>query len=288
MVITIKKSVFFTAISGIIVTIIFMALSYSLRTTQAIWVQTRILGLLSFLALFITVLLGEIRLLHKVKGDFVLFKFHKPIAIFSGFLILLHFISAAFDKFKWGKSLSFVQYLGFSFSDKWLVLLSLGTLAFYLVLLVAFTSAQKSMEFMGFKRWKLIHFLSYASFAIAFIHSINLGTDLKVSVLAPILHPIVLVMFFGVTALLIVRILNTTRLFADQKEVALAGIFFLLLVLGSIFFVSTTLQRESKIDKLSGQVDMISAGVKAQEEIVNITAQEIQVLNQELQVIGNG
>jgi len=288
MVIKINKKIFFSIIAGIIVTIIFLGLSYSLRTTQAIWVQARIFGLLSFLTLFLTVLLGEIRLLHKVKGDFVLFKFHKPIAIFSGFLILLHFITAAFDKFKWGKSLSFVQYLGFSFSDKWLVLLSLGTLAFYLVLLVAFTSAQKSMEFMGFKKWKLVHFLSYASFAIAFIHSINLGTDLKVSALAPILHPIVLVMFFGVTALLIVRILNSTPLLADQKEVALAAIFFLLLVLGSVFFVSAILQRESKIQKLSGQVNIITAGVTAQEEIVNITSQEIQLLDQELQVIGNG
>jgi DMSO/TMAO reductase YedYZ heme-binding membrane subunit len=231
---------------------------------------------------------GELRLLHKVKGDFVLFKFHKPIAIFSGFMILLHFISAALDKFKWGVSLRFVQFLGFSFSDKWLVFLSLGTLAFYLVLLVAFTSGSKGQQLIGFKRWKVVHLLSYASFAVAFIHSINLGTDLKTSALAPILHPIVLAMFFGVTALLIVRMLNSTPLFEDQKEVALAAIFFLLLILGSTFLVSNVVQKESRIAKLSNQVEILGAGVKAQEEIVNITGQEIQVLSQELQVIGNG
>ena len=62
----------------------------------------------------------------------------------------------------------------------------------------------------------------------------------------------------------------------------------MLLVLGSVFFVSTMLQRESKIDKLSKQAEVIGAGVKAQEEIVNITSQEIQLLGQELQVIRHG
>jgi sulfoxide reductase heme-binding subunit YedZ len=285
---TINKKTLIAVITGIIVTIMFVGLSFSVKTTEAIWVQARIFGLLSFLTLFITVLLGEIRLLHKVKGDFVLFKFHKPIAIFAAFLILLHFISAAFDRFKWGVNLKFVQYLGFTFASKWLILLSMGTLAFYLILLVAFTSASKSTQFLGFKKWKVVHFLSYVSFIIAFIHSINLGTDLKTSALAPILHPMILVMFFGVTALLLVRMLNSARLFTDQKEVALAAVFFLILMIGSVFFVSSIMHKDSKVEQLSQQASILDSGMKAQEEIINNSTQQVQMLQQELQVIKNG
>jgi len=275
-------------ISGIIVTIIFLAFSFSVQHSEAIWIQTRIFGLLSFLTLFLTVALGEIRLLHKVKGDFALFKYHKPIAIFAAYLILLHFISAAFDRFKWGVNLNFLQYLGFSFSDKWLILLSLGTISYYLVLIVSVTSANKSMRILGFKKWKIVHFLSYAAFVVAYIHSINLGTDLKSSVLASVLHPLVLGMFLSVTSLVIVRMLNATSLFEDQKEVALAAIFFLVVIIGAVFIVSMINDRQTKINDLSSQLSSSQLTIDTSQGLIDNSTAQIQLLSQELWRIKNG
>jgi methionine sulfoxide reductase heme-binding subunit len=275
-------------IGGIIVALAFLSFSFSIQHSEAIWIQTRIFGLVSFFALFTTVLFGELRLLHKVKGDFGLFRFHKPIAIFSIFLVLLHFISAAFDRFKWGVNLRFTDYLGFAFSDKWLILLSLGTLAFYLLLVIGFTSANRSMQFLGFKRWKVIHFLSYVAFVVAYIHSMNLGTDLKLSVLAPILHPLILVMFLSVTSLFIARLINATTFFEDQKEVVLGAIFFLLLIIGSVFFVSILLEKQTQLDDLSLALSASEPVINVGQELIDNRTMQIQSLEQELWRIKNG
>ncbi len=204
-------------------------------------------------------------MLAKIKADFWLFKYHKPTAIFAIFLVFLHFVAALADNYKWGKQLVFSQYLGFSFSDKWLTLLSFGTLAFYLMLLVGLTSATKSIQFLGFRNWKKIHYLSYPAFFIAFTHSFNLGTDIKTSFLAPVIHPLVLFTFLLVIALLLARIAHGVFQFSDQWEINLAVILFILLVIGSLFFASNIAANESKISDLNSQVYSVQSSAKVQQ-----------------------
>ncbi len=231
---------------GALATVIFVVLSSAISHTQAIWLQTRLLGLLAFTTLFLTVLLGEARLLAKNKSQVTLFRYHKPLAMFSTYLVLLHFISAVFDKYKWGKQLGFTQYLGFSFGDQWLIYLSLGTLAFYLMLLIGATSATRSIQMIGFKRWKIIHFLSYLVFLIAFIHALNLGTDVKHGVMSTFLKPAILVSFAIVTALFATRILASFPIFDDQAEVNLTiAIFLLLLILTGVLITQTVTQEQA-------------------------------------------
>ena len=253
----------------------FIIISAAIKTTEAVWIQTRVFGLLSYAALLVTVVLGEWRLLMINKGRFKLFKYHKPVAIFALTLVALHFISAAFDKFKWGKGLSFAQYLGFSFSDKWLILLSLGTLAFYLMILVSVTSATKAIQKIGFKRWKLIHYLSYASLAIAYVHSVNLGTDLKTSFLAPVLKPLVIGSFFFATALLITRVLKGLKAFEDQWEIALAGVFFTLLLLGSMMSLNAYVESRDKIKSIEGSVEATQSSIAAYERNLTVHNQQL-------------
>ena len=113
-----EKKTIFLIFAGILTTILYIILSYSVKDTKTIWIMTRLFGLLAYVFLFITILLGELRLLSWIKGSFTLFRFHTPAAIFSTYLVLLHFIAALADNFKWGKTVTFVQYLGFSYSDK--------------------------------------------------------------------------------------------------------------------------------------------------------------------------
>jgi methionine sulfoxide reductase heme-binding subunit len=189
---------------GVVLGIAYILLANSIKTTSTIWVLTRSFGLIAYFLLFLLVLIGELKMLGKPVG----FKYHCSIGVLTFYLAMLHGISALFDKFKWGKTLSFIDYLGFNFSSGWMTLLSLGTLAFYLIILVSITSSSKMIRALSFKKWKLIHYLSYAAVLIVFIHSIMLGTDLKHSDLATLLFPLVVFNFSTVTALFITRLMR--------------------------------------------------------------------------------
>jgi len=277
-----NKKITYSASLGIPFMIAFIILSNSIKTTEYIWFQTRIFGLIAFFALFFTVVIGEMRLLSKIKANFILFKYHVPVAIFSIIIVLMHAISAIFDKFKWGKTLVFTQFLGFSFSDQWLVLLSLGTLAFYFMLIVGITSSKGMIQKIGYKKWKLIHYFSYMAFLFAYIHSINLGTDIKSVELGFILKPIFIIMFLFVLALLITRILNAYKLFSDQIEINLAAVFFILLLLGSVFIIRAYVDGTEKLAELSRSVTATNADINSiQIENQNLLDQGL-LLNQQI------
>jgi DMSO/TMAO reductase YedYZ heme-binding membrane subunit len=273
---------------GILSAIIFLGFFFSIKDTENIWIMTRFFGIMSYIFLFTTILLGELRLLTKIKGDFLLFRFHTPVAIFSLYLVFLHFASALIDNFKWGKSVTFLQYLGFSFSDKWLIFLSLGTLAFYLMIIVAVTSARKSIQIIGFKKWKIVHYLSYFSLIIAYIHSMNLGTDLKHSSLAVILVPFFIITFFGATSLVITRMLKGLNIFEDQLEINLAAVFFILLILGGMLLVSYNLSNQEKITGISLETAQINSAIDAKaDELMNLSL-EINNLKTQIEGVKNG
>jgi methionine sulfoxide reductase heme-binding subunit len=219
-----------TAFAGAASLALFAVFSSIVRDTETVWLLTRSLGLLSYLFLFVSIALGELRLLTKGRSEFAIFSFHKPASIFAVFLVAAHFIAAFADDYKWGKQLTFVQYLGFSFSDKWLAYLSLGVLAFYLMLLVSLTCSGRPMRSLGFRGWKLVHYLSYAAYAMAYVHAVTLGTDIKTSALSPVLHPLIVLSFAVVCGLLAARILSGLGAFSDQLEASMAAILFVLLI----------------------------------------------------------
>jgi methionine sulfoxide reductase heme-binding subunit len=260
----------------------YLLFSSLMGETAVIWYQTRVFGLLSFVALFFTVVLGELRALAKNKAAVApYFRYHKPLGIFAVTLVALHFVAAANDNFKWGKGLSILQYLGFSFGNKWLVLLSLGTLALYLMLLVALTSRTKAIQKIGYKNFRLIHYLSYLSFIIAYIHSVNLGTDIKTSVLGPFLAPMMLASFLFVMALLITRMLVGVNLFSDQWEVNLTATFLILLVIGGAFLSSTMLRQQTQVESAQGKAVLLT-------QELNASAERVQALDQSTQQLKAG
>lgn len=272
---------------GIPFLVLYIIFSSMISTTEWIWYLTRVFGLVSFFFLFVTIMLGELRLLSFVKGNFKLFKYHIPIAIFTVALVVLHFISAAFDKFKWGKTLAFSQFLGFSFSDKWLTFLSLGAIAFYLLILVSMTSMRPAMRSLGFKKWKLVHLFSYLSFIFAYIHSVNLGTDIKTSVLSVLLKPAVMFCFWIVIAILLVRILKSFDLFTDQAEVNLTTAFFVVLIVGGVFVISVffSVILDSP-ENPSVNIENISADLAYYENANNLLINQNAVLESELMNYG--
>lgn len=275
-------------IIGTIVAILYTLFSNAIGETYAIWLQTRFLGLTAFFALFVVVLLGELRLLAKNKGRVRLFRYHKPLAIFSTYVVLLHLITAMADNYKWGKGLSLVDYLGFTFTDQWLIFMSIGTLVFYLMLLIGVTSASKSIRFLGFKRWKIIHYLSYLAFFMAFIHSVNLGTDIKHGIIGMILKPVVIGMFLIVTGLLLTRMLKNLPFLTDQTEVNLLAALILLslLLFGALLTQAT--RQEQALGALSSRLAVEETRLAAQERHVRVVNESVTTQRAVLEGLTNG
>ncbi|MCB9359335.1 ferric reductase-like transmembrane domain-containing protein [Candidatus Woesearchaeota archaeon] len=274
-------------IPTIISLILYIFLSSSVRNTELIWVLTRFFGILSLTVLMIVVILGELRMLTVIKADFVLFRFHKPLGIFLIFLVIAHFISAVFDKFMWGKTLLFHQFLGFSFSDKWLVLLSLGTLAFYLLFIVGATSSQPAMQFLRFKRWKMIHLLSYLAYLMAYIHSVNLGTDIKHSILSPFLSIFFTLGFLVATALFLSRMLQARIKQDDQASVVLATIIIVILIIGTVGVGIAVLKNYDYSSNQQKRLDNIEEDISYVESQVELQKQKNDLLLNQLGVLEN-
>jgi sulfoxide reductase heme-binding subunit YedZ len=275
-------------IGGILAAIVYIVFSMAIRDTELIWLETRLFGLLAFGFLFLTVLVGELRLLTKIKADFTLFKYHTPFGIASLYLVMLHFIAALADNYKWGPSITIVQYLGFSFSDHWLVLLSLGTLTFYVMIIVAFTSATRAIQFVGYKRWKLIHYLGYATFIVAYIHAVNLGTDIKGGMLGPFLTPVFNTAFLIVLALLVTRFIHSFGIFADQPEIYLAAMLAVILVFGSVYMTTDFVHKENQLKNLTLKIEAQQQDLPALEQY-NLQVQEQNAyLSSQIMAIKNG
>ncbi|MBI2572811.1 ferric reductase-like transmembrane domain-containing protein [Candidatus Woesearchaeota archaeon] len=265
-------------ILGIMTTGSFIYLTNQIQDTYYIWLVTRVVGLISFLLLFLTVLIGEARVMTQIKANFTLFRFHVPFAIGSMFLVLLHGIAALTDNFKWGKGLSWVQYLGFSFSDKWVTLLSLGTLSFYLILIVGITSNKRMIQTMGYKTWKRVHYLSYISFILGFVHAFFLGTDFKTGPLAWLISPLYTILFLIIMSLLLARIISKTRLVEQQRDITVAAVFCIILVLGAAFLVHSVTQKR-EILNTALQQESIDFNV-LEEQIRTIQQQNIDLASQ--------
>jgi len=142
-----------------------------------------IFGLYAFTLLWTQLLIGPNAILPKITI------FHHRQGIFIFLLVLTHptLILIAFGLY---------QYLGYKFLPKPLVLYAfLGTVALGFLTVTAVTAILSRLSFLKYK-WRMFHFLNYVVFTLAWIHSWNLGSDIKSSNLK------YLWIFFAVTALI--------------------------------------------------------------------------------------
>jgi DMSO/TMAO reductase YedYZ heme-binding membrane subunit len=236
-----------TALAGILFGFGYIVFSSSIQNTEYIWYLTRIFGMVSILALFIVIFLGELKLLGVNKFQ----KFHHIFGIATFYFISLHVISAIFEKYQWGKGLSLVDYLGTNFSNKWMVLMSIGAMAFYMILMVSATSMYSVMAKIGYKRWKLTHYLSYMALMFAYIHSVMLGTEFN--------HIDMQNVYFAVTTFIFVMLMVLLAFRIGKVKLADKGrmiglLLMVLLVSGGVTYASLGLKTYSEeVDLLSKQ-----------------------------------
>ncbi len=151
----------------------------SSQTIPWAWYVTRSSGLVGFLLLYISVLLGlliRVPYLRKLVPGWFSLQMHCWLSLLALMFALVHGTALLFDKM-----------FDFSFGDIFIPfytsyekdLMALGIIGFYLMLLLVATSYLKNGISQNF--WRAAHFLNIGMYFILIIHALYLGTDMKIA-----------------------------------------------------------------------------------------------------------
>jgi hypothetical protein len=144
---------------------------------SAYWYLTRGTGAVTLLLLSASVVLGIVdqsRWRTERWPRFALDELHQTVSLLVMVFLLIHIIVSVLDTFAPIKLLDAVVPFAGAYRPLWL---GLGTLSFDLLLAVAITSLLRQR--LGHRTWKLVHWLSYASWPVAVLHGLGTGSDVK-------------------------------------------------------------------------------------------------------------
>ena len=144
---------------------------------SAYWYFTRSTGWVSLLLLTAAVVLGVIQVNRWSSPGWprlVVHGLHRYVSLLVLVFLAAHILTAVLDGFTAiGLVDSIVPFVG-SYRPIWL---GLGAVAFDLLLAVAITSLARRR--VGYRAWRLVHWLSYACWPVALVHSLGTGSDVK-------------------------------------------------------------------------------------------------------------
>lgn len=148
--------------------------SFSLNG-PGLWYVTRATGIVTLLLLTLSVFLGVLTMSRRSTRKmprFVTLGLHRNISLLVVLFLALHVATTVVDSYTTIDLLdAFVPFLS-GYRTVWL---GLGAVASDLFLALILTSLLR--ERIGYRVWKLIHWLSYASWPVALVHAWQTGTD---------------------------------------------------------------------------------------------------------------
>lgn len=142
------------------------------------WYTTRGTGAVALVLLSASVVIGITGSLRaSVPGwpRFAVDTVHRDVSLLAIALLVVHIVTSVLDGFAPISLTAAVIPFTSSYRPLWL---GLGTLSFDLMLAVAITSLVRRR--LGYRRWRAVHWLAYASWPIAVLHGLGTGTDTKV------------------------------------------------------------------------------------------------------------
>jgi sulfoxide reductase heme-binding subunit YedZ len=148
---------------------------FAFNSQQAMWFITRAAGMMAYLLLWLSTAWG-LAIPSKIMsdmltGDFA-FDFHQFISLLSlGFLGLHIFVLTADRYLPYSLAQVLIPFIS-PYRPVWV---GIGTLAFYLTLLVTVTFYLKKR--IGMKRFRAIHYSSLLAYLFAVVHALFAGTD---------------------------------------------------------------------------------------------------------------
>lgn len=145
-------------------------------TPSPLWFATRGAGTATLLLLTAVVALGIVTAgsaaRSRVWPRFVSAELHRNVGLFAVVFLIAHVVTAIADPYaKLGWRDAAIPFVS-AYRPFWL---GLGVVAGELVLALVVTSALRPL--LGFRAWKAVHWLAYASWPVAILHSLGTGTD---------------------------------------------------------------------------------------------------------------
>jgi sulfoxide reductase heme-binding subunit YedZ len=140
-----------------------------------LWYTTRGAGAVSLVLLSAVVVLGVLSTLRYESSSwprFLTTGLHRNVALTALVFLALHIVTAVVDPFTHLGWLAAIVPFSSHYRTFWL---GLGVIAFELLIAISVTSLVRGL--IGHVAWRTIHWLSYASWPVAVIHSFGTGTD---------------------------------------------------------------------------------------------------------------
>jgi sulfoxide reductase heme-binding subunit YedZ len=152
-----------------------MSLPLAIAGPSAYWYLTRGTGTVSLLLLSVTVVLGILdveRYTAPRWPRFVVDRVHRDVSMLALALLAVHIVTSVLDAFAPISLLDAVIPFHSAYRPLWL---GLGAVAFDLMIAVWVTSMLRRR--IGFRTWRIVHWLAYASWPVAVLHSLGTGSD---------------------------------------------------------------------------------------------------------------
>ena len=144
-----------------------------------LWFTTRATGVVALLLLTMTVALGvagTARYSTPALPRLVRAGLHRNVSLLTMAFVAVHVLTTVLDPYAAIGFSSAVIPFSSAYRPFWL---SLGTIAFDLLLAIVITSLVRSR--LSYRTWRAVHWLAYASWPVALWHGLGTGTDSKLS-----------------------------------------------------------------------------------------------------------
>ncbi|MGI8412780.1 MAG: ferric reductase-like transmembrane domain-containing protein [Solirubrobacteraceae bacterium] len=145
---------------------------------SAYWYLARGTGVVALLLLTASVVLGvlgSLRFAAPRWPRFAIDTLHRDVSLMVIVLLVAHIITSVLDSFAPVRLADAVIPFASSYRPLWL---GLGALSFDLLLALVITSLVRRR--LGYRTWRAIHWLAYASWPVAVLHGLGTGSDTKV------------------------------------------------------------------------------------------------------------
>ncbi len=145
---------------------------------SAYWYLARATGVVSLLLLTTSVVLGILGPLRVTLSErwprFAIDTVHRDVSLLVIAVLVIHIVTSILDGFAPIKLIDAVIPFTSAYRPLWL---GLGALAFDLLLALCITSLLRRR--LGYRSWRAIHWLAYASWPVAVLHGLGTGSDTK-------------------------------------------------------------------------------------------------------------
>ena len=144
-------------------------------TSETLWYANRATGAVCLVLFTVVVLLGiAVRLRTRLPGlpRFGTMSLHRTLSLSATAFLALHITVAVVDGYVNITALDALVPFVSDYQPLWL---GLGTVAFDLLLAVLVTSLLRDR--LGHRTWRAVHWLAYASWPVALVHGLGIGTD---------------------------------------------------------------------------------------------------------------